>query len=107
MYKCSVNLVEKTINADEEMSSQARTKERANERYYKQPWLVGCNFMPSSAVNQLEMRQKKTFDPETIHRRQCEKFHKVDTMSFKKAAQIIKAGPGIFKYVYPKGERAC
>jgi len=53
------------------------------------------------------MRQKKTFDPETIHRRQCEKFHKVDTMSFKKAAQIIKAGPGIFKYVYPKGERAC
>jgi hypothetical protein len=36
--------------------------------YEKQPWLVGCNFIPSTAVNQLEMWQEETFDAETIER---------------------------------------
>lgn len=31
-------------------------------------WLVGANFMPSTAINQLEMWQADTFDPETIDR---------------------------------------
>jgi len=31
-------------------------------------WLVGCNFTPSTAGNQLEMWQPETFDPETINR---------------------------------------
>ncbi len=43
-------------------------KERANAWYAKQPWLVGCNFMPSTAINQLEMWQAETFDPKTIDR---------------------------------------
>ena len=43
------------------------TKE-ANEWYALQPWLVGCNFIPSNAVNQLEMWQAETFDPTTIDR---------------------------------------
>ncbi len=34
--------------------------EKANEWYAKQPWLVGCNFIPSTAVNQLEMWQEET-----------------------------------------------
>jgi hypothetical protein len=42
--------------------------ERANEWYGRQPWLVGCNFIPSSAINQLEMWQAETFDPATIDR---------------------------------------
>lgn len=42
--------------------------EKANEWYAQQPWLVGCNFIPSTAVNQLEMWQEDTFDPETIDR---------------------------------------
>ena len=29
-------------------------------------WLCGCNFQPSTAVNQLEMWQEDSFDPETI-----------------------------------------
>jgi hypothetical protein len=33
-----------------------------------QPWLVGCNYIPSSAINQLEMWQAETFDPATIDR---------------------------------------
>jgi len=44
------------------------TAEQANAWYAKQPWLVGCNFSPSTAINQLEMWQADTFDPETIDR---------------------------------------
>jgi hypothetical protein len=40
----------------------------ANAWYAKQPWLVGCNFIPSTAINQLEMWQADTFDPKTIDR---------------------------------------
>lgn len=38
------------------------------EWYRQLPWLVGCNFSPSSAINQLEMWQADTFDPQTIDR---------------------------------------
>lgn len=44
------------------------TAEAANAWYAKQPWLVGCNFSPSTAINQLEMWQADTFDPQTIDR---------------------------------------
>lgn len=36
--------------------------------YNAQPWLVGCNYLPATAGNQLEMWQAETFDPETIDR---------------------------------------
>jgi hypothetical protein len=36
--------------------------------YNNQPWLVGCNFIPSTAINQLEMWQEETFDLATIER---------------------------------------
>lgn len=42
------------------------TKEQANDWYAKQPWLVGCNFIPSTAINELEMWQEATFDTATI-----------------------------------------
>lgn len=44
------------------------TDGRANDWYARQPWLVGCNFIPSSAVNQLEMWQDESFDAKTIDR---------------------------------------
>lgn len=34
----------------------------------RQPWLNGCNFTPSNAINQLEMWQPGTFDLATIDR---------------------------------------
>jgi hypothetical protein len=40
--------------------------EQANAWYQNQPWLVGCDFIPSTAINQLEMWQAETFDPTTI-----------------------------------------
>src|SRR5687767_4276589 len=36
--------------------------------YAKQPWPVSCNFIPSTAINQLEMWQADTFDLPTIDR---------------------------------------
>ncbi len=42
--------------------------EKARKWHGQQPWLVGCNFIPSNAINQLEMWQADTFDPATIDR---------------------------------------
>jgi Cellulase (glycosyl hydrolase family 5) len=39
---------------------------RAEEWHRRQPWLVGANFVPSTASNQLEMWQAETFDPRRI-----------------------------------------
>jgi hypothetical protein len=44
------------------------SRERAAAWQADQPWLVGCNYSPSSAINQLEMFQAETFDPATIDR---------------------------------------
>lgn len=42
------------------------SEDRANNWYAQQPWLVGSNYVPKSAINQLEMWQADTFDPEEI-----------------------------------------
>lgn len=44
------------------------TTAQANAWYAQQPWLVGANFSPSTAINQLEMWQADTWDPQTINR---------------------------------------
>jgi hypothetical protein len=44
------------------------TEDRANAWYAQQPWLVGANFLPSDAINELEMWQAESFDPTTIDR---------------------------------------
>ena len=42
--------------------------DKADAWYRDIPWLVGCNFTPSNAINQLEMWQAETFDAPTIDR---------------------------------------
>jgi hypothetical protein len=42
------------------------SEQKANEWYAQQPWLVGSNYIPKSAINELEMWQEATFDPEQI-----------------------------------------
>ena len=44
------------------------TKEKANAWYSEKGWFLGCNYAPSTAVNQLEMWEPNTFDPVTIDR---------------------------------------
>lgn len=51
-------------------SSHARVSRwsaaRANHWYSGQPWLVGSNYIPATAINQLEMWQADTFNPQRI-----------------------------------------
>ena len=47
---------------------QRWSAERANAWYDEVGWVVGSNFAPSTAINQLEMWQAETFDPEAIDR---------------------------------------
>jgi len=42
------------------------SEQKANDWYKLQPWLVGCNYIPANAINELEMWQAETFDPKTI-----------------------------------------
>jgi TonB family protein len=39
------------------------SEERAKKWYKKQPWLVGADYLPSDAINQLEMFQAATWNP--------------------------------------------
>jgi len=47
---------------------QRWTEDKASAWYSAQPWPVGANFLPSNAINELEMWQPETFDPTTIDR---------------------------------------
>jgi len=49
-------------------SAPSWSAEKANTWYASIGWPVGANFVPSTAINQLEMWQADTFDPETIDR---------------------------------------
>ncbi len=55
-----------SARAATEMTSQRWTSARARAWYANQPFLVGANFVPSTAANQLEMFQADSFDTATI-----------------------------------------
>ncbi len=42
--------------------------EKANDWFNRNGWSIGCNYVPHNAINQLEMWQADTFDPELIDR---------------------------------------
>lgn len=42
------------------------TEQKAKDWYAAEGWLVGANFVPASAINELEMWQADTFDPKRI-----------------------------------------
>ncbi len=44
------------------------TKDQANAWYGKQKWLVGSNYIPADAINQLEMWQADSFNPAQINK---------------------------------------
>jgi hypothetical protein len=49
------------------VSARPRWSEQAAQAWYaNQPWLAGSNYIPASAINQLEMWQADTFDPQRI-----------------------------------------
>src|SRR5215467_4575254 len=42
------------------------SEQKAKGWYAKQGWLVGSNYLPATASNELEMWQEETFDPKRI-----------------------------------------
>jgi len=42
------------------------TQQQARDWYAQQPWMLGANYVPATAINQLEMWQADTFDPARI-----------------------------------------
>src|SRR5690348_13020454 len=42
------------------------TTQQARDWYARQPWILGANYIPATAINQLEMWQADTFDPARI-----------------------------------------
>ncbi len=48
------------------LGQQRWTEQQANDWYKNQPWLVGSNYIPASAINELEMWQADSFDPAQI-----------------------------------------
>jgi len=44
------------------------SEEKANAWYASQPWLVGSNYIPADAINELEMWQAQTFNPAQIEK---------------------------------------
>jgi len=42
------------------------SKDKANAWYAQHRWLIGSNYVPTDAINQLEMFQAETFDPAQI-----------------------------------------
>ncbi len=52
--------------AQSHQPAQRWTEKAASDWYARQPWLVGSNYIPATAINELEMWQQETFDPERI-----------------------------------------
>src|ERR1700712_1392868 len=62
-------LGESTCAATSKGAGEGRwTAEAAHRWHDSLPWLVGCNFTPSYAINQLEFWQKESFDLAAIDR---------------------------------------
>lgn len=52
-----------TINAAERWSA-----EKANAWYAQLPWMAGCDYIPATAINQIEMWSEATYDRATIEK---------------------------------------
>ena len=55
------------LNLEPELAAKW-SAEKANAWYEKHGWVVGCNYIPQNAINQLEMWQSETFDPFVIEK---------------------------------------
>jgi hypothetical protein len=56
------------LPGDELIHGRQWSPERASAWYAGHPWISGANFVPRSAINELEMWQADTFDPDEIDR---------------------------------------
>lgn len=68
LLACISLLLAASVLGQESTQPQANrwTQEHADQWYANEPWLVGSNYLPSYAVNELEMWQADTFNPGRI-----------------------------------------
>jgi hypothetical protein len=64
LFTCGISLSQNT----DILNENKWTSEKAADWYSVHDWMSGADFVPSTAINQLEMWQKESFDPETIDR---------------------------------------
>jgi GH35 family endo-1,4-beta-xylanase len=62
-----LHLIFAALTSGEEKAARW-SEQAANDWYRQQAWLVGSNYVPAYAINQLEMWQAETFDPAQIDR---------------------------------------
>lgn len=55
-----------TARAQVRADASRWTEKKANDWYAQRPWLIGSNYIPATAINQLEMWQAETFDAQRI-----------------------------------------
>ena len=55
-----------TVAASAQATDARWSEAKAAAWYEKQPWLVGANYVPDDAINELEMFQAPTFDAAEI-----------------------------------------
>jgi hypothetical protein len=48
------------------LGAERWSEQKAKDWYARQPWLIGSNYNPASAINELEMWQADSFDPKRI-----------------------------------------
>src|SRR3954447_15495012 len=66
MLYALIGLVAMTMLAVPAMARDRWTPEQAAVWHARTPWLVGANYSPATAINQLEMWQADSFDPAQI-----------------------------------------
>ncbi len=65
-FLCTVFLLFAFLSSTTCAQTARWTEQKANDWYAQQPWPVGSNYIPKNAINELEMWQEATFDPEEI-----------------------------------------
>lgn len=67
LFACLIAVGQNAINDSTPIKGRW-SKKKINKWHKKLPWLVGCNYYPATAINQIEMWQSSTWDPETINK---------------------------------------
>jgi hypothetical protein len=65
-YRCTLAIFFLASCASAQTQTPRWSEEKAAAWYQQQPWLVGSDFIPADAINQLEMWQADSFDPQEI-----------------------------------------
>jgi Cellulase (glycosyl hydrolase family 5) len=66
IFRVAITTLSLLISITPAMARERWNADQANDWYAKQKWPVGSNYIPANAINQLEMWQADTFDPQRI-----------------------------------------